>query len=109
MAIPSYERVHDERLRVDRPVLYVEYESLSEGEQQEFELLCQEICAQIPPRIKAFEEIYMDRFEALHQAENDEAFYHLLEEMNDISSRIADLNVLFLHIEGNFIAASIHS
>ncbi|WP_141201759.1 hypothetical protein [Paludifilum halophilum] len=105
----SYEFPWDERLQVHRPLLHVEYEEMPPEVQHTFELKCQEVCAQIPPQIKVFEQRYMDRFEALNQAREDEDFFGLMEEMNELSSCISDLNILFLHIEGHFIGASVHA
>ncbi|SDX36487.1 hypothetical protein SAMN05444487_11526 [Marininema mesophilum] len=106
METQRYELFDDERLQIKRPLLHVAYEVLTLEEQHRFELLCQEVCAEIPPRIQAFEALYMGYFEELHTAEDDATFYRLMEKMNDLSCRIADLNVLFLYIEGNFILTS---
>lgn len=104
-----YELVHDERLRIERPVLHVAYDQLSQEQQDEFEMVCQRVCAQIPPQIKRLEQAYMDCFERLKQADGDEVFYKIMKKMNDISSQICDLNVLFLQIEGSFLASRAHT
>ena len=67
--------------------------------------MCQQVCSRIPIQIQAFEDAYMKRFAELEQVEEDDTFYVLLNEMNELSSCISDLNVLFLHIEGRFLAS----
>lgn len=104
-----FELIYDERLRIQRPLLHVEYESLTPMLQSEFELLCQQVCAQIPEEIKRFEVEYLQVFDQLKDVDDEQQFLMLNEKMNDISSRICDLNLLFLHIEGTFIAYSVHA
>jgi microcystin degradation protein MlrC len=104
----AYDFWHDGRLGIDRPRLHVPYEQLSEKEQHLFELRCQEICSRIPPQIKSFEREYMNCFEALNQSCDDQEFEQLFNRMNDLSSRICDLNVLYLHIEGSYLEANVH-
>lgn len=109
MSEKLYEIRFDERLQVDRPYLNIKYEDLPEKIQQEFELKCQEICSQIPEKIKSWEQKYMFRFEELRDVEDEKDFLKLTEEMNEISSVICDLNILFLTIEGSFISSSLHA
>ncbi|TCS92359.1 hypothetical protein [Hazenella coriacea] len=109
MSEKQYEIRYDERLQVERPYLNIEYECLPEKVQQEFELKCQEICSQIPEQIKLFEQKYMVHFDQLRDVEDETEFLRLTEEMNEISSVICDLNILFLTIEGNFIHYSSHA
>ncbi|SFS47022.1 hypothetical protein [Marininema halotolerans] len=109
MSKTTYELVFDQRLQIRKPLLHVDYEELSLEEQEQFEWLCQEICAEIPPRIQELEAIYMKSFEVLYFAEDDATFFQLTTEMNELSCLIADLNVLFLHIEGKFIQTSVHA
>lgn len=104
-----YELYYDPRLKIERPLLHVDYEELSEAERAEFEVMCQRVCSRIPVQIQSFEKAYMERFETLEQTEEDDAFYAMLNEMNEISSCISDLNVLFLHIEGRFLASRAHA
>jgi hypothetical protein len=104
----KYALKQDERLGVMKPVLFVPYEELSDHEQAEFELMCQKVCAKIPEAIKTLERTYMDYFEQLDQVD-ETRFYDLMGEMNEISSCICDLNLLYLWIEGNFLAKSVHA
>lgn len=106
---PPYELRYDPRLRIERPYLNVDYEALSKTEREEFEVICQTVCSCISLQIRSFEKAYLERFEALERTEDDDAFYVLLDEMNEISSCISDLNVLFLHIEGRFLASREHA
>jgi hypothetical protein len=104
----KYTMKQDERLGLARPVLLTPYDQLNTEEQASFELLCQSVCARIPETIKQFELKYMENFEALEWVD-EEKFYQLMSEMNEISSCICDLNLLFLWIEGNFQAKSLHA
>lgn len=106
---PPYEMYYDERLQIHRPILHVDYNELEKPLQAEFELLCQQVCANIPEQIKRFEEVYLQTFESLKEIEDEDQFLAINEQMNDLSSRISDLNILFLHIEGSFIAYSVHA
>lgn len=104
----KYTTKQDTRLGVLRPVLLASYEELNEEEQASFELLCQEVAAQIPEAIKRLERTYMGKFEQLSEVD-ERGFFQLTTEMNEISSCICDLNLLFLWIEGNFLAKSLHA
>jgi hypothetical protein len=104
----KYTLKQDDRLGVPKPVLFVEYEQLSNREQASFELLCQTVCAKIPEAIKTFERRYMEFFDQLDQVD-ETGFYELMGEMNEISSCICDLNLLYRWIEGNFLSNSVHA
>lgn len=97
----------DERLGIRRPRLFVDYEELSTARRHRFELGCQEVCSEIPSRIRWFEKRYMTLFEALNETSSETELDRLLDEMNELSSCIADLNVLYLHIEGTYIGANV--
>lgn len=99
----------DERLGIHRPRLFVDYEELSRDNRHRFELGCQEVCAEIPERIRLLEERYMNLFEALNEMATEAEWERLMDEMNDLSSCIADLNVLYLHIEGTYIGANVQA
>jgi hypothetical protein len=101
--------VYDERLGLARPVLYVEYEELSQEKQDEFELKCQESCSYIPERIKEIEQDYMQRYEALANTEDETEFLRLNDELNELSKRICELNLLYLQIEGTYLSANVHA
>ncbi|WP_124728101.1 hypothetical protein [Staphylospora marina] len=107
MSGKPYEFVFDERLGVLRPLLHVDYESMTESQQQDFELGCQEVLAAIPEKIRDWETEYLHRFEQLQTAEDDRDFVRLSEELNRISSILSDLNLLYLHIEGNYLGANV--
>lgn len=109
MAERPYEFRYDARLGIDRPVLHVAYERLSKAEREAFEYKCQQVCSRIPLRIQALERTYMTRYAELEHAEADTDYFAILNEMNDISSRISELNVLFLHIEGRFLASDVRT
>lgn len=98
----------DERLGVYLPQLEVEYEQMSKEHQHEFELQCQQICSQIPERIRVLEQEYMKIYEALKEAEDDAEFMRYNDQMNELSRTICDLNLLYLHIEGSYLGAHVH-
>ncbi|RAL25575.1 hypothetical protein [Thermoflavimicrobium daqui] len=104
-----YEVKFDHRLKIFRPYLHVEYDQLPMQLQEEFELKCQEICSKIPDRIKCLEQEYMQKYEALKEVDAEDLFFQLTDELNEISSCICDLNLLFLQIEGAYISQSIHA
>jgi len=108
MSDPTYEWRFDPRLNIHRLILRVDSDRLAPKERAELALRYQEMAAQIPAQVRAFEQRYMACYEALKQAEDDESFYSLIDEMNDLSSRISDLNVLYLEIEGRYLAGKIH-
>lgn len=109
MSDQPYELCYDTRLQIERPYLHVRIDELSEVEREAFEVVCQQVCSRIPVQIQVFEKKYMERFTALESAEEDDMFFDLLQEMNEISSCISDLNVLFLQIEGRFLASRSHA
>ena len=104
MADSTYEWRFDPRLNIRRLILRVDPDRLTPGERAELAVRYQEMAAQIPAQVKAFEKRYMACYEELKQAEDDESFYALIDEMNDLSSRISDLNILYLEIEGRYLA-----
>ena len=108
VAVP-YEFRYDQRLQISKPHLYVTYEELSEEQREEYELLCQRACSGIPDQIHSLEEAYMACFEQLTTVEDDDQFHTLLDEMNELSSRISDLNVLYLQLEGHFLNERVHA
>jgi hypothetical protein len=104
-----FEFCYDQRLGIRRPYLHREYEELSKELQDEFELKCQEICSEIPERIKVLEREYMRKFEDLREMDDETSFLRLNDEMNELSKKICDLNILYLYIEGTFLAANVHA
>jgi hypothetical protein len=102
-----FELRYDPRLKLERPYLFVEYDQLPAPVQEEFEFACQRVCAQIPDKIKEFERKYLQIYESLKEAK-DEEFFAFMDELNEISSIICDLNLLYLHIEGTYLSGSVH-
>lgn len=109
MSGQPFELRYDKRLQIETPHLHVPIDHLTEAEREAFEVVCQQVCSNIPVQIQTFEKSYMERFALLEEVEEDEDFFDLLDEMNEISSCINDLNVLFLHIEGRFLASRAHA
>ncbi|MEW9033079.1 MAG: hypothetical protein AB2404_10215, partial [Planifilum fimeticola] len=83
MADSTYEWRFDPRLNIRRLILRVDPDRLTPGERAELAVRYQEMAAQIPAQVKAFEKRYMACYEELKQAEDDESFYALIDEMND--------------------------
>ncbi len=107
MAKPAFEFRYDEEINLMRPVLHVDYESLNLEERQEFDWGLQQISAQIPDRIQQFEQEYMNLYETLKSTEDDASFFRINEEMNKVSKKISELNLLYLHIEGTHLHANV--
>lgn len=107
LAKPAFEFRYDEEIDLMRPVLHVDYESLNPEERQEFEWRLQQVSAQIPDRIQQFEQDYMHLYETLKATEDDEAFFRINEEMNKVSKKISELNLLYLQIEGTHLHANV--
>lgn len=105
---PPFSLVFDSRLGLKRPRLHTEYEALTPEQQEAFELACLEICAEIPERIRLYEQQYMHYYAQLTDVEDESVFDRLNAQMNDLSSRINDLNLLYLTIEGRYLGANVH-
>ncbi|WP_054949284.1 hypothetical protein [Numidum massiliense] len=99
----------DARLDLERPVLHVPDDELTEADRQAFAAMCQQVCAKIPERIKTLEQEYMERFTRLEDVEQDAEFHELLDEMNEISGCISELNVLYLQLEGKYLTSYVHA
>ena len=108
MTKPAFELCYDEELGLMRPVLHVEYESLSPEKRQEFEWACQQVCAEIPDRLHQFEQSYMELYEKLKDTEDEELFYKTNEKMNELSKKISEINLLYLQIEGTYLQGDVH-
>jgi hypothetical protein len=108
MTEPPFSFVFDPRLGLKRPRLNREYEALTLEQQEAFELGCLQICAEIPEQIRQFEQQYMYYFAQLTEVDDESFFDQLNAKMNDISSRINDLNLLYLTIEGTYLGANVH-
>lgn len=98
----------DERLQVNRPYLLCDYEEMPEEVQDDFELRCQQVSAEIPEKIEALEREYMHLFDQLQETAEDDRFDQLMDQMNDLSSKIFDLNLLYVGIEGKYLGANVH-
>lgn len=101
--------VHDVRLGVTRPILYVDYDELPREKREEFELKCQACSASIPQRIKELEREYLELYEGLANLDEEDEFLRGMDQLNELSRRICDLNLLYLQIEGTYLAANVHA
>ncbi|WP_044642126.1 hypothetical protein [Risungbinella massiliensis] len=103
-----YQFSFDKRLQLPIPKLYCEYEKMPLEVQADFELGCQKVASQIPEQIKRCEILYMDKFQLLQEAADLDGFDTLIEAMNEISSQIFDLNLLYQTIQGEYLGANVH-
>lgn len=97
----KFDFIYNPKLDIKEPVLYVPLNYLSATEKAEYFLEANKIAAEIPSKIQQLDKQYMQLHDEL--AGNDEHFFDLFEEMNQISEKICELNVLYLRIEGHFI------
>lgn len=108
MTKPAFELRYDQELELMRPVLHVDYESLSPEKKQEFEWACQQVCAKIPDRLQQLEQAYMELYEKLKDTEDEELFFKTNEEMNELFKKISEINLLYLQIEGTYLHSNVH-
>lgn len=98
--------IYDDRIELEMPVIYVPLEQWNPEETAEFFDKTQGISSKIPAKIHEFDKRYMKKYEELqHQPE---MFFEIMEELNDLSGKISELNVLYLRIEGTFLHAGGH-
>lgn len=102
----KYEFVYDPRTEIDMPVIYTPFEEWSTEEKSEFYQKTQVISSKIPAKILEFDKRYMNKYEELH--DKPDAFFEIMDELNELSGKISELNVLFLRIEGTFLFSGGH-
>ncbi|WP_134701484.1 hypothetical protein [Ammoniphilus sp. YIM 78166] len=102
----KYNFVYDRRIELDMPVIYVPFEEWNSEETAAFYERTQGITSKIPAKILEFDKRYMKKYEELQS--RPEAFFEIMDELNELSGKISELNVLFLRLEGTFIQSDTH-
>lgn len=98
--------VYDDRTELEVPVIYVPMEYWEPQEKAEFYDRAQSITSKIPAKILELDKRYMTKYEELQ--ENPDDFFTIMDELNDLSGKISELNVLYLRIEGHFLQSGGH-
>ncbi|RXT04133.1 hypothetical protein [Ammoniphilus sp. CFH 90114] len=102
----KYTFIFDDRIELDMPVIYVPVEQWDQEETAAFFEKTQGITSQIPAKIQEFDKRYMQKYEELQH--RPESFFEIMDELNELSGKISELNVLYLRIEGTFLHAGGH-
>lgn len=97
----KYSFFYNEKLGIKTPELHVEFEEMLPSEQDELLTKARKEAAKIPDRIKQFEEIYMQTYNDLENY--PERFFELMDQLNELSAIIFELNIWFYKIEGKFL------
>lgn len=98
--------IYDDRIEMDMPVIYVPIEQWNPEDKVEFFDRTQGISSKIPSKIQEFDKRYMKKYDELQY--HPEMFFEIMEELNDLSGKISELNVLYLRIEGKFLHSDGH-
>jgi hypothetical protein len=101
-----YRFVYDPRIEIEVPVLTKPLDSFSKEDLDSFYEQAQMISAKIPAKIQELDKRYMAKYDMLH--DHPELFFEIMDELNEISGKISELNVWFLHLEGRFIQTDGH-
>jgi hypothetical protein len=97
----KYTFKYDPRIELDVPFLYVPFEEFSQEEKTEFYSQIQDVTAKIPAKILELDRHYMNKYQELDTRPDD--VFEIMYELTELSKKICELNVLFLHLEGRFI------
>ncbi|RKD25086.1 hypothetical protein BEP19_04500 [Ammoniphilus oxalaticus] len=92
---------YNEKIELEKPLILVPMERWNQREIDEYYGKARKISAQIPSRIRQLDEQYMEKYESLQL--NPDDFFEIMEELNGISSKISELNALYLKIEGKHL------
>lgn len=103
----TYEFIYDEELGIEKPILYVPMEQLSEEDQSSLYHKMEQISGQIPERIRELERKYETLYARFSEEDHiqDDRFYSRMEEMNEISRKIGELNILYLQMQGKYLTS----
>jgi len=102
----KYAFVYDPRIEMNMPVIYEPMEEWTSEEMAHFNDQALSITAQIPAKILEFDKRYMKKYDALE--EDPERFFEIMEDLNELSGKISELNVLYLRLEGKFLQTGGH-
>lgn len=103
----EFEFVYDEEIGIEKPILYVPLERLSQSDRSILFHKIEQISGQIPERIRELEEQYEQMYNAYTQQEpaNDEQFYDNMEAINALSRKIGELNIWYLRMQGKHLTS----
>lgn len=104
----KYRFQYNDRLKIELPTFYVEWEELSTKEQYEVIRRWEQTRAQIPDLIKEFERMVQERELQLQIEDDNPTFIQLSKEITDYASRIIDLNLWF-RTDEEVASSKIHS
>jgi hypothetical protein len=93
--VRKYEFRYDERLEIEIPYMYADWEQFTQEEQYQIIYRWEKIRSQIPDRIKYLEKMIQERELKLQIEDDFQSFCQLSSEISDLASRIIDLNLWF--------------
>lgn len=102
----KYEFIYDTRIEVDKPVIHVPVEEWSTEDFSNFMDESQRITSKIPAKILEIDKRYMEKYEELQI--RPDFFFEIMDELNEMSGKISELNVLYLQLEGKFLYSGGH-
>lgn len=91
----KYEFRYDERLGIETPYMYVDWEQFTQEEQYHIIYRWEKIRSHIPDRVKYLEKMIQERELKLQIEDDFQSFCQLSSEISDLASRIIDLNLWF--------------
>jgi len=86
---------YNERLGIELPIFYTQWENLTKEEQHHVIFRWEKIRSSIPDRIKELEIMIAERENKLQVEDHFQTFCQLSAEISDYASRIIDLNLWF--------------
>lgn len=102
----KFDFIYEPRIELEMPVIHIPMEDWEAAEVAEFYDKAQSITAKIPAKILEFDKLYMRKYEELQARPDD--FFEIMDDLNELSGKISELNVLYLRIEGSFLHAGGH-
>ncbi|MBE3595158.1 MAG: hypothetical protein IMX04_09035 [Candidatus Carbobacillus altaicus] len=106
----SLERPQAFRLRIDArlglalPQLTKPLDAFNEDERQALAMALETLSGLIPERLRALEGVYVRLYRNAQELEG-EPFFKEMQKVVEIADTIAELNVLFLNIQGRFLTS----
>jgi hypothetical protein len=93
--LKKYDFKYNERLEINTPYMYVDWEQLTQEEQYQVIYRWEKVRSQIPDRIKYLEKMIQERELKLQIEDDFQSFCQLSKEISDLASRVIDLNLWF--------------
>lgn len=102
-----YEFVYDEEIGIEKPILYVPFDELSDEARTSLYHKMEQISGQIPERIRELEALYSEMYRTYtdQSPASDELFYDNMEHINAISRKIGELNIWYLRMQGRHLTS----